>query len=93
METAMQRQDPESRSDSKTNRDEIELAHFGKRQQLKVSHPDDPQCYPNLLNDLTNLFPLVAVEVFWSCVHHWTDVYLDGNMGRTVRVSHNIQCQ
>ena len=27
-------------------------------------------------------------EVFRSCVHHWTDVYLDGNMGRVVRVSH-----
>lgn len=31
--------DSESRGDSKTDRDEIELAHFGKRQQLKVGHP------------------------------------------------------
>lgn len=37
--TAVQHQDPESRGHSKTNRDEIELAHFGKRQQLKVGHP------------------------------------------------------
>lgn len=35
MVTALQYQDPESRADSKTIRDEIELAHFGKRQQLK----------------------------------------------------------
>lgn len=41
MVTALQHQDPESRPGSKTIRDEIELAHFGKRQQLKVSHPRD----------------------------------------------------
>lgn len=29
--------------DSKSNRDEMELAHFGKRQQLKVSHSTDHQ--------------------------------------------------
>lgn len=29
--------------DSKSNRDEVELAHFGKRQQLKVSNSPDQQ--------------------------------------------------
>lgn len=45
--SALQYQDPESQRDSKSNRDEIELAHFGKRQQLKVGHPRDPRCYQN----------------------------------------------
>lgn len=43
----VQYQDPESRGDSKSNRDEIELAHFGKRQQLKVGPLHDARRYQN----------------------------------------------
>lgn len=42
---AVKRRDNEAdyQHDSKSNRDEMELAHFGKRQQLKVSHSTDQQ--------------------------------------------------
>lgn len=33
--------EPDYQHDSKSNRDEAELAHFGKRQQLKVSNSLD----------------------------------------------------
>lgn len=33
--------EPDYQHDSKSNRDEIELAHFGKRQQLKVNNSTD----------------------------------------------------
>ncbi|MCJ1462540.1 hypothetical protein MMC07_001142 [Pseudocyphellaria aurata] len=46
--TEVQYQDPESRGESKTYRDEVELAHFGKRQQLKVGHPHNPGRDQNL---------------------------------------------
>ena len=62
--TAIQHQDSEFRVDSKTNRDEIELAYFGKRQQLKVGHPRDPRCHQNV-----GIFSLIS-----SCVYRGVSV-------------------
>lgn len=67
--------------DSKSNRDEAELAHFGKRQQLKV-------CNWTLL--LTAPYAdvyLLSPEDFRPCLHDRTDLHLDGYLGRNINVS------
>lgn len=77
--------------DSKSNRDEAELAHFGKRQQLKVGLARRP-----LRRRVSNrrgpgpmliYISFISLENFRSRLHDRTDLHVNGDLGRNINVS------
>lgn len=77
--------EPEYQHESKSNRDEVELAHFGKRQQLKVSKSTD-QPTPSSTTPLADL-SFFCPEDLRSRLHDRPDLHLDGHLGRDINVS------
>ena len=68
---------PQPRSERKTTRDELDLVHFGKRQQFKVGAPTQL---------LQLLFPsrMCAddeLEKLQHNIYDWAHLHLDDNMG------------
>ena len=83
--TALSSQRPEPRSENAYNRDEAEIARFGKKQQLRVCLTS-LSCFPALLLDrLMDISP----ATIWPCVYSRAYLHLDGYMGGISDVSLN----
>ena len=84
--TALSSQIPEHHSENFYNRDEAEIARFGKKQQLRVC-PTTLTCFPTLLlYQLTDRSP----AKIWPCVYNRAYLHLDDYMGGISDVSLNF---
>ena len=68
---------PQPLSEHKITRDELDLVHFGKRQQFKVRAPTQilQLLFP------TRLYADDELEKLQHNIHDWAYLYLDDNMG------------
>ena len=74
--------DPEAIGKSKSDKDEAELAHFGKRQQLKVRYTTFYFGVP-----LEEFLTITPAEELWLRVYGGIDVHIDDHLGRGLAVS------